>query len=35
MFNSTIEGVEDADVLLLVGTNVKYESPILNSRILR
>lgn len=33
--NSRITGVEDADLLLLVGTNPKYESPVLNSRILK
>lgn len=33
--NSRITGIEEADVLLLVGTNPKLESPLLNSRILR
>lgn len=33
--NSRIQGIEDADVLLLVGTNPKYESPVLNARILK
>jgi NADH dehydrogenase (ubiquinone) Fe-S protein 1 len=33
--NSRITGVEEADVLLLVGTNPKHESPVLNSRILK
>eukprot|EP01006_Ploeotia_vitrea_P009518 TRINITY_DN22506_c0_g1_i1.p1 TRINITY_DN22506_c0_g1~~TRINITY_DN22506_c0_g1_i1.p1 ORF type:complete len:730 (+),score=431.74 TRINITY_DN22506_c0_g1_i1:69-2258(+) len=32
-FNSTIAGIEDADLILLVGTNVRMESPLLNSRI--
>ena len=33
--NSRIQGVEDADVLLLVGVNPKLESPLLNARILK
>jgi NADH dehydrogenase/NADH:ubiquinone oxidoreductase subunit G len=33
--NSRIVGVEDADVLLLVGTNPRVESPVLNARILK
>lgn len=33
--NSRIQGVEDADLLLLVGCNPKYEAPVLNSRILK
>lgn len=35
LMNSRITGVEDADVLLLVGCNPKYEAPVLNSRILK
>jgi NADH dehydrogenase (ubiquinone) Fe-S protein 1 len=35
LMNSRITGVEEADVLLLVGTNPKVESPLLNSRIMR
>ena len=35
IMNSRLQGVEEADVLLLVGTNPKYESPVFNSRILR
>ena len=35
LMNSKITGIEEADVLLLVGTNPKIESPLLNSRILR
>lgn len=35
LMNSRILGVEEADVLLLVGSNPKTESPVLNSRILR
>ncbi|KAF2861254.1 NADH-quinone oxidoreductase [Piedraia hortae CBS 480.64] len=32
-FNSTIAGVEDADVILLVGTNPRWEAALLNARI--
>ncbi len=31
--NSRIRGVEDCDLLLLVGTNPKIEAPVLNARI--
>ena len=31
--NSGISGVEEADVILLVGTNPRHEAPILNTRI--
>ncbi|GIK96070.1 MAG: NADH-quinone oxidoreductase [Alphaproteobacteria bacterium] len=33
LFNSTIAGIEQADVLLLVGTNPRAEAPIINARI--
>ena len=33
MFNSTIDGIEDADQILLVGTNPRHEAAVLNSRI--
>lgn len=33
--NSRLRGVEDADVLLLIGTNPKVESPVFNARIRR
>jgi len=33
LFNSTIVGVEDADAILLVGTNPRMEAPLLNARI--
>lgn len=33
IFNSTIAGIEDADALLLIGTNPRLESPIINARI--
>lgn len=32
-FNSTIDGIEDADQILLVGTNPRHEAAVLNSRI--
>jgi NADH dehydrogenase (ubiquinone) Fe-S protein 1 len=31
--NSRVRGVEDADLLLLIGTNPKIESPVFNARI--
>ena len=33
LFNSTIDGIEDADAILLVGTNPRIEAPVLNARI--
>jgi NADH-quinone oxidoreductase subunit G len=33
LFNSTIAGLEQADVILLVGTNPRLEAPVLNARI--
>lgn len=33
LFNSTIEGIEQADAILLVGTNPRLESAVLNGRI--
>lgn len=33
VFNSTIDGIEDADQILLVGTNPRHEAAVLNSRI--
>ncbi|KAI0981385.1 hypothetical protein GJ496_011047 [Pomphorhynchus laevis] len=33
IFNTTIAGVEDADMILLVNTNPRYEAPLLNARI--
>ena len=32
-FNSTIAGVETADVILLVGTNLRWEAPLVNTRV--
>ncbi|MES2337437.1 MAG: NADH-quinone oxidoreductase subunit NuoG [Pseudomonadota bacterium] len=34
-FNSTIAGVEQADAILLVGTNVRWEAALVNTRILK
>ena len=33
VFNSTIAGIEEADAILLVGTNPRWEAPVLNARI--
>ncbi|MGX6648049.1 NADH-quinone oxidoreductase subunit NuoG [Maricaulaceae bacterium MS644] len=33
LFNSTIAGIDRADAILLVGTNPRLESPVLNARI--
>ena len=33
LFNSSIAGVDEADAILLVGTNPRYEAPVLNARI--
>ncbi|MEW5422598.1 NADH-quinone oxidoreductase subunit NuoG [Amorphus sp. 3PC139-8] len=33
LFNSTIEGIEDCDALLIVGSNPRYEASVLNARI--
>ena len=33
LFNSTIAGIEDADALLLMGTNPRWEAAVLNARI--
>ena len=33
IFNSSIKGIEDADLILLVGTNPRLEATILNARI--
>ena len=35
LMNSSIQGIDQADLLLLIGSNPRYESPVLNSRILR
>ncbi len=33
LFNATIEGIEDADAVLIVGSNPRLEAPVLNARI--
>ena len=33
IFNSTIAGIEDADALLIVGSNPRWEAPVLNARV--
>jgi NADH dehydrogenase (ubiquinone) Fe-S protein 1 len=33
LFNGTIAGIEQADLVLLIGTNPRYEAPVLNARI--
>jgi NADH-quinone oxidoreductase subunit G len=33
IFNSTIDGIEDADAIMLIGTNPRIEATILNARI--
>ena len=33
LFNSSIEGIEEADALLLIGSNPRHEAPVLNARI--
>jgi NADH-quinone oxidoreductase subunit G len=35
LFNSTIAGIDQADAILLVGTNPRHEAPVLNARILK
>lgn len=35
LFNSTIEGIDSADAILLIGTNPRLEAPVLNARIRR
>jgi NADH-quinone oxidoreductase subunit G len=33
LFNSTIAGIDDADAILLIGSNPRLEAPVLNARI--
>ena len=35
LFNTQIEPIEDADLILMVGVNTRTETPVLNSRILK
>ncbi|RYD52511.1 MAG: NADH-quinone oxidoreductase subunit G [Sphingomonadales bacterium] len=32
-FNTTIASIEDADAILLVGTNLRWEAPLINTRV--
>ena len=32
-FNATVEGIDEADAILLIGTNPRLEAPVLNARI--
>ena len=34
-FNTTIAGIDEADALLIVGSNPRQEAPVLNARIRR
>src|SRR5262249_38739038 len=33
LFNSTIVGIDEADAIMLIGTNPRIEAPVLNARI--
>ena len=33
LLNTSIAGVEEADLVLLVGTNPRYEAPLFNTRL--
>lgn len=33
LLNNTIAAIEEADVILLIGTNPRYEAPLVNTRI--
>ena len=33
IFNSSINGIEESDLILLIGTNPRHEATILNARI--
>ncbi len=33
LFNSTINGIEESDLIILVGSNPRYEATMLNARI--
>jgi NADH-quinone oxidoreductase subunit G len=33
LFNTSIAGIEEADAILLIGTNPRHEAPVLNARI--
>ena len=33
LFNGSIVGIEQADLVLLIGTNPRFEAPVLNARL--
>ncbi len=33
LFNSTIAGIDEADAILMVGTDIRHEAPLINARI--
>ena len=33
ILNSTLSGVEEADLVLFVGTNPRFEAPVFNARV--
>ena len=35
LFNATVEGIDHADAALIIGSNPRWESPVLNARIRR
>ena len=35
LFNATVEGIDHADALLIIGSNPRWEAPVLNARIRR
>jgi NADH-quinone oxidoreductase subunit G len=35
LFNSTISGIDEADAIMMIGTNPRLEAPVLNARIRR
>ena len=35
LFNSTIAGIDDADALLIIGSNPRIEAAVMNARIRR
>lgn len=35
LLNSSVQDLEEADAIVLVGSNLKYESPLLNARVLK
>jgi NADH-quinone oxidoreductase subunit G len=35
LFNSTIAGIDEADAIVLIGTNPRWEAPVLNARLRR